>query len=66
MNSCCQSNVLSLVCIKLIGRFYRDVIGSRLKWHRSVAIGPSRPLVKLGRSVRFTCNFNVVNESFMW
>ena len=24
------------------------------------------PLVKLGRSVRFVCNVNVVDESFVW
>ena len=24
------------------------------------------PLVKLGRSVRFVCNVNAVNESFAW
>ena len=24
------------------------------------------PLVKFGRSARFVCNVNVVNESFVW
>ena len=29
-------------------------------------IPKSDALVKLGRSVRFVCNVNVVNESFVW
>ena len=43
------------------------LLAVRLKWLRSVVIGQSRSqLVKLGRSVRFVCNVNVMDESFLW
>ena len=42
------------------------LLAVRLKWRSSVVIGRLDPLVKLGRSVRFVCNVNVVNESFIW
>ena len=42
------------------------LLAVRLKWLRSVVIGRLDVLVKLGRSVRFVCNVNVVNESFIW
>ena len=41
------------------------LLAVRLKWRSSVVIGRLDPLVKLGRSVRFVCNVNVVNESFI-
>ena len=42
------------------------LLAVRLKSRRSVVIGRSRLLAKLGRSVRFFCNVNVVNESCVW
>ena len=66
MNSCCQSNVLSPVCIDRLVIFAVMLLAVRLKWRKSVVIGQSRPVSNLGRSVRLVCNVNVVDESFVW
>ena len=66
MKGCCQSNVLSPVCVHQLVSFAVMLLAVRLKWHRSVVIGQFGSLVKLGYSVRFICNVNVVDESFVW
>ena len=38
------------------------LLAVRLKWRRSVVIGQSRSVSK----VRFVCNVNVMDESFVW
>ena len=66
MNSCCQSNVLNPVCINRLVSFAVMLLAVKLKWRKSVVIGRSRPLIKLGHSDRFGCYVHVVNESFVW
>ena len=52
---------------KLIGQFCRDVIGckTQVAWVGHDWLGLDS-LVKLGRSVRFVCYVDTVNESFVW
>ena len=66
VNSCCQSNVLSPVCINWWVSLAVMLLAVRLKWRRSVVIGRSRFVSGVRSFCSFLCNVNVVNESFVW